>query len=248
MSGHSKWSTIKRKKGAADAKRGKVFTKLIREIATAAKMGGGDPDANPRLRLTIDKARSANMPKDNIQRAIQKGIGGGEDATYEEVIYEGYGPGGTAVFLEALTDNRKRTVSEIRHVFSKNGGNLGSTGCVAYLFEKKGIISIEPGGTDLDALIEAALDAGALDEVESDESLEVVATPSEFESVKAALVAASFEVSSAAIRMEPSTSVVLEGRDAESMLRLADALEDIDDIQAVYANFDISDETMANFA
>jgi YebC/PmpR family DNA-binding regulatory protein len=248
MSGHSKWSTIKRKKGAADAKRGKVFTKLIREIATAAKMGGGDPDANPRLRLAMDKARSANMPKDNIQRAIQKGIGGGEDATFEEVIYEGYGPGGTAVLLEALTDNRKRTVSEIRHVFSKNGGNLGSTGCVAYLFEKKGIISIESGGIDLDALLEAALDAGALDVLENDESLEVVTAPSEFEAVKSALEATDFEVSSAAIRMEPTTSVVLEGRDAESMLRLADALEDLDDIQAVYANFDISDETMANFA
>ena len=143
MSGHSKWSTIKRKKGAADAKRGKIFTKLIREIATAAKMGGGDPDANPRLRLAMDKARAANMPKDNIQRAIQKGIGGGEEVSYEEVVYEGYGPGGTAVLLEILTDNRKRTVSEVRHVFSKNGGNLGSTGCVAYLFEKKGIISVE---------------------------------------------------------------------------------------------------------
>ena len=248
MSGHSKWSTIKRKKGAADAKRGKIFTKLIREIATAAKMGGGDPDANPRLRLAIDKARAANMPKDNIQRAIQKGIGGGEDAAYEEVIYEGYGPGGTAVLLEALTDNRKRTVSEVRHVFSKNGGNLGSTGCVAYLFEKKGIISVAPEGTDLDALIEAVLEAGALDVLESDDSLEVVTAPSEFGAVKAALVDASFEVSSAAIRMEPTTSVRLEGKDAESMLRLADALDDLDDIQAVYANFDISDEEMANFA
>ena len=248
MSGHSKWSTIKRKKGAADAKRGKIFTKLIREIATAAKMGGGDPDANPRLRLAIDKARAANMPKDNIQRAIQKGIGGGEDAAYEEVIYEGYGPGGTAVLLEALTDNRKRTVSEVRHVFSKNGGNLGSTGCVAYLFEKKGIISVAPEGTDLDALIEAVLEAGALDVLESDDSLEVVTAPSDFDAVKAALVDASFEVSSAAIRMEPTTSVWLEGKDAESMLRLADALDDLDDIQAVYANFDVSDETMANFA
>jgi YebC/PmpR family DNA-binding regulatory protein len=248
MSGHSKWSTIKRKKGAADAKRGKIFTKLIREIATAAKLSGGDPDANPRLRLAIDKARAANMPKDNIQRAIQKGIGGGDDAAYEEVIYEGYGPGGTAVLLEALTDNRKRTVSEVRHVFSKNGGNLGSTGCVAYLFEKKGSISVDPEGTDLDALLEAALDAGALDVVESDDALEVITTPAEFESVKAALVTASFEVSSAAIRMEPNTSVRLEGRDAESMLRLADALDDLDDIQVVYANFDISDEEMAKFA
>jgi YebC/PmpR family DNA-binding regulatory protein len=247
MSGHSKWSTIKRKKGAVDAKRGKIFTKLIREIATAAKMGGGDPDANPRLRLAIDKARSANMPKDNIQRAIQKGIGGAEDASYEEVIYEGYGPGGTAVLLEALTDNRKRTVSEVRHVFSKNGGHLGSAGCVAYLFEKKGIIQVERAGTDLDALIEAALEAGALDVVEIDDFLEVVTTPSEFESAKAAL-AASFQVSSAAIRMEPSSSVKLEGKEAESMLRLADALDDLDDVQAIYANFDISDETMANFA
>jgi YebC/PmpR family DNA-binding regulatory protein len=248
MSGHSKWSTIKRKKGAADAKRGKIFTKLIREIATAARMGGGDPDANPRLRLAMDKARSANMPKDNIQRAIQKGIGGGEEASYEEMIYEGYGPGGTAVLLEVLTDNRKRTVSEVRHVFSKNGGNLGSTGCVAYLFEKKGIISIPAEGTDLDALLEAALDAGALDVLESDDSLDVVTTPSEFDAVRAALVDSSFEVSSASIRMDPSTSVRLEGRDAESMLRLADALDDLDDIQAVYANFDISEEAMANFA
>jgi YebC/PmpR family DNA-binding regulatory protein len=248
MSGHSKWSTIKRKKGAADAKRGKIFTKLIREIATAAKMGGGDPDANPRLRLAIDKARSANMPKDNIQRAIQKGIGGGEDAAYEEVIYEGYGPGGTAVLLEVLTDNRKRIVSEVRHVFSKNGGNLGSTGCVAYLFEKKGIVSVALEGTDLDSLIEVALEAGALDVLESDDSLEVVTAPSDFDTVKAALVDASFAVSSAAVQMEPTTSVELEGKDAESMLRLADALEDLDDIQAVYANFDISDEAMANFA
>jgi YebC/PmpR family DNA-binding regulatory protein len=248
MSGHSKWSTIKRKKGAADAKRGKIFTKLIREIATAAKMGGGDPDANPRLRLAIDKARAANMPKDNIQRAIQKGVGSGEDAAYEEVVYEGYGPGGTAVLLEALTDNRKRTVSEVRHVFSKNGGNLGSTGCVAYLFEKKGVVSIAAEATDLDALLEAALEAGALDVLESDESLEVITTPSEFEAVKAALGGAGFEVTSAGIRMEPTSSVKLDGNDAESMLRLADALEDLEDIQAVYANFDISDETMANFA
>jgi len=248
MSGHSKWSTIKRRKGAVDAKRGKIFTKLIREIATAARMGGGDPEANPRLRLAMDKARAANMPKDNIQRAIQKGIGGGEDASYEEVIYEGYGPGGTAVLLEALTDNRKRTVSEVRHVFSKNGGNLGSAGCVSYLFEKKGFISIERAGTDLDALLEASLEAGALDVVESDDSLEVVTGLSDFAAVRTALLEAGFAVSSAAVRMEPTTSVSLEGREAESMLRLADALDDLDDVQAVYANFDISEEEMANFA
>ena len=188
------------------------------------------------------------MPKDNIQRAIQKGTGEGDDTAYEEVVYEGYGPGGTAVLLEALTDNRKRTVSEVRHVFSKNGGNLGSTGCVAYLFEKKGSISVAVAGTDLDALFEAALDAGALDVLESDDLLEVITTASDFGSVKAALAGAGFEVSTAAVRMEPSSSVRLEGREAESMLRLADALEDLDDIQAVYANFDISDEEMANFA
>jgi YebC/PmpR family DNA-binding regulatory protein len=248
MSGHSKWSTIKRRKGAVDAKRGKIFTKLIREIATAARMGGGDPEANSRLRLAMDKARAANMPKDNIQRAIQKGIGGGEDASYEEVIYEGYGPGGTAVLLEALTDNRKRTVSEVRHVFSKNGGNLGSTGCVSYLFEKKGFISIERAGTDLDALLEASLEAGALDVVESDDSLEVFTGLSDFAAVRTVLLEAGFAVSSAAVRMEPTTSVRLEGREAESMLRLADALDDLDDVQAVYANFDISEEEMANFA
>ena len=248
MSGHSKWSTIKRRKGAVDAKRGKIFTKLIREIATAARMGGGDPEANPRLRLAMDKARAANMPKDNIQRAIQKGIGSGEDASYEEVIYEGYGPGGTAVLLETLTDNRKRTVSEVRHVFSKNGGNLGSTGCVSYLFEKKGFISIERAGTDLDALLEASLEAGALDVVESDDSLEVVTGLSDFAAVRTALLEAGFAVSSAAVRMEPTTSVRLEGREAESILRLADALDDLDDVQAVYANFDISEEEMANFA
>jgi YebC/PmpR family DNA-binding regulatory protein len=248
MSGHSKWSTIKRRKGAVDAKRGKIFTKLIREIATAARMGGGDPEANPRLRLAMDKARAANMPKDNIQRAIQKGIGSGEDASYEEVIYEGYGPGGTAVLLETLTDNRKRTVSEVRHVFSKNGGNLGSAGCVSYLFEKKGFISIERAGTDLDALLEASLEAGALDVVESDDLLEVVTGPSDFAAVRTALLEAGFAVSSAAVRMEPTTSVRLEGREAESILRLADALDDLDDVQAVYANFDISEEEMANFA
>ena len=231
-----------------DAKRGKIFTKLIREIATAARMGGGDPEANPRLRLAMDKARAANMPKDNIQRAIQKGIGSGEDASYEEVIYEGYGPGGTAVLLETLTDNRKRTVSEVRHVFSKNGGNLGSAGCVSYLFEKKGFISIERAGTDLDALLEASLEAGALDVVESDDSLEVVTGLSDFAAVRTALLEAGFAVSSAAVRMEPTTSVRLEGREAESILRLADALDDLDDVQAVYANFDISEEEMANFA
>ncbi len=248
MSGHSKWSTIKRKKGAADAKRGKIFTKLIREIATAARLGGPDPAGNPRLRLVVDKARAANMPKDNIERAIQKGAGGGDSEAYEEVVYEGYGPGGTAILLETLTDNRNRTVSEVRHVLTKNGGNLGSSGCVAYLFEKKGLVSFDRDGIDADALMEAALEAGAEDVLESEAGVEVVATPSELHAVKSALQGAGFEAADARISMEPSTTVNLDGGDAEAMLRLADALEDLDDVQAVHANFDISEETMARLA
>jgi YebC/PmpR family DNA-binding regulatory protein len=248
MSGHSKWSTIKRKKGAADAKRGKVFTKLIREIATAARIGGGDLEANPRLRLAIDKARAANMPKDNIERGIQKGTGGGDGEAYEEVTYEGYGPGGTAVLVSALTDNRNRTVSEVRHVFTKAGGNLGENGCVAYLFEKRGLLAFDAEGLDVDALMEAALEGGAEDVIEGDEVVSVVAAPMAFEGVKDALAGAGFEPQHAEITMEPSTTVALEGKDAEGMLKLADALEDLDDIQSVYANFDIPDEVLAELA
>ncbi len=247
MSGHSKWSTIKRKKGAADAKRGKVFTKLIREIATAARLAGPDPDANPRLRLVMDKARAANMPKDNIERAIQKGVGGGESDAYEEVIYEGYGPGGTAILLEALTDNRNRTVSEVRHVLTKAGGNLGSSGCVSYLFEKRGLLVFDRQDLDADALLEAALEAGAEDVEEGEEALEVVTEPASFEAVKDQLAAAGFTPAEAQIGMVPSTTVKLDGGDAEAMLRLADALDDLDDIQAVHSNFDIDDEAMANY-
>ncbi|MGH0032383.1 MAG: YebC/PmpR family DNA-binding transcriptional regulator [Myxococcota bacterium] len=248
MSGHSKWSTIKRKKGAADAKRGKIFTKLIREIATAARMGGGDPEANPRLRLAIEKARGANMPKDNIERAIKKGVGGGESEAYEEVVYEGYGPGGTAIYVEVLTDNKNRTVGEVRHVLTRHGGNLGASGCVAYLFEKKGVLSFDREGIDGDALLEAALEAGADDAVESEGSIDVITAPGDFEAVKAALAAAGFEPANAEIAMEPSTTVALEGKEAESMLRVSDALEDLDDVQNVFANFDISDEEMARIA
>lgn len=245
MSGHSKWATIRRKKGAIDAKRGKIFTKIIREIATAARIGGGDPDGNPRLRLVIDKARSVNMPKDNIERAIQKGVGGGEGEAFEEVVYEGYGPGGTAILLQALTDNRNRTVSEVRHVLGKHGGNLGSTGCVSYLFEKRGLLVFDRSGIDTDALLEAALEAGASDVVEGDDSVEVVTGPGELADVRAQLAASGFEAQSAEVSMVPSTTVKLEGEDAERMLRLSDALEDLDDVQAVYANFDISEEEMA---
>ena len=248
MSGHSKWATIKRKKGAADAKRGKIFTKLIREIATAARIGGGDPAGNPRLRLVIDKARGANMPKDNIERAIRKGTGEGGDTQYEEVVYEGYGPGGTAILLETLTDNRNRTVGEIRHVLTKFGGNLGASGCVSFLFEKKGLLTFERAGLDADALLEAALEAGAEDVIEGETSLDVTTTPANFEKVRDELSRRGFKAASALISMQPTTTTRLEGKEAESMLRLADALDDLDDVQNVYANFDISDEEMVKIA
>jgi YebC/PmpR family DNA-binding regulatory protein len=248
MSGHSKWSTIKRKKGAADAKRGKIFTKLIREIATAARMGGGDVDANPRLRLAVEKARQANMPKDNILRAIKKGTGGDAADSYEEIVYEGYGPGGTAVYVEVLTDNKNRTVGEVRHVLTRYGGNLGSSGCVGYLFEKKGLITFDSADIDADSLLEAALDAGAEDVIESSDSIDVVTTPANFEQVKNALEEAGFAAIQGEIAMEPTATVKIEGNEAERMLQLSDALEDLDDVQNVYANFDISDEEMARIA
>ena len=248
MSGHSKWATIKRKKGAADAKRGKLFTKLIREIATAARIGGGDAGANPRLRLAVEKARSANMPKDTIERAVLRGTGGGEDTVFEEVVYEGYGPGGTAVLVEGLTDNRKRTVGEVRHAFTRAGASLGAPGCVAHLFEKKGLIALDPKGLDGDALLEAALEAGADDVREGGDQWVVVTAPGALEAVKAALDGRGFRPAHAEVTLEPSTTVPLAGADAEAMLKLAEALEDLDDIQAVYANFDIPDDVMQRLA
>jgi YebC/PmpR family DNA-binding regulatory protein len=248
MSGHSKWATIRRKKGAVDARRGKIFTKLIREIATAARIGGGDAGANPRLRLAIDKARSANMPKDNIERAILKGTGGGDSEAWEEAVYEGYGPGGAAVYVEALTDNRNRTAGEVRHVFTRFGGNLGGSGCVAHLFERKGSLLYDRAGLEPDALLEAALEAGAEDVVEGDDQLEVLTGGAEFGAVKRGLEERGFRAAQAAIQMRPSLVVRLAGKDAEQMLRLADALEDLDDVQNVNANFDISDEEMQRVA
>lgn len=243
MSGHSKWSTIKRKKGALDAKRGKIFTKLIREIVTAARIGGGEIDSNPRLRLIVDKAKAANMPKDNIARAISKGVGGGDDAeTFEEFVYEGYGPGGVAILIETLSDNRNRTVSEVRHALAKHGGNLGNSGCVAYLFEKKGLISVPAAGADGDALMEVALEAGAEDVVESGETIDVVTTSGDFTAVQDAIAAAGFQISLAEISMEPATTVTVTGNEAEQMLKLNDVLEDLDDVQQVYANVDIPDD------
>jgi YebC/PmpR family DNA-binding regulatory protein len=248
MSGHSKWSTIKRKKGALDAKRGKIFTKLIRELQTAARIGGGDPDSNPRLRLVVDKAKGANMPKDNIQRAILKGIGGGEAEAFEEAVYEGYGPGGTAILIETLSDNKNRTVGDVRHALTKNGGNLGASGCVAYLFEKRGSLLFEGDGLDSDALLEAALEAGAEDVVEGDGGWEVVTSPSGFHAVQEALTGQGFAPANAEIAMEPSTTVKLVGKEAEQMLRLADSLEDLDDVKNFYANFDISEEELESFS
>ena len=243
MSGHNKWSTIKHKKGAADAKRGKIFTKIIKEISVAAKLGGGDPNGNPRLRTAVDKAKAENMPKDNIDRAIKKGTGGLEGVTYEEIVYEGYGPGGAAVLVEVLTDNRNRSVSDIRSIFTKNNGNMGEAGCVSWMFSKKGLI-VYDNSIDFDQLFEAAIEAGADDVTEQDEQIEVTTDPASFIEVRETLEAKGFKQANAEITMIPQTQVVLEGKQAESMLRLMDKLEDNDDVQNVYANFDISAEEM----
>ena len=245
MAGHSKWANIQHRKGAQDAKRGKLFTKLIREITVSARMGGGDPASNPRLRAAIDKALAANMTKDTIDRAIKRGSGAMEGENYEEIRYEGYGPGGLAVMVDCLTDNRNRTVAEVRHAFTKSGGNLGTDGSVAYLFEKKGIISYAPG-TSEDAIMEAALEAGADDIVTNDDgSIDVMTAPEEFMSVKDAMVAAGFEPAEADINMEPSTYVTLDLEGAQKMLRMIDQLEDLDDVQKVYSNGDVPDDVMA---
>lgn len=242
MSGHSKWSTIKYKKGAADARRGKIFTKLIKEITVAARLGGGDPDANPRLRTVILKAKEANMPGDNIKRAIQKGTGELPGVHYEEVIYEGYGPGGVAVLVEVLTDNKNRTVSEIRHIFSKHNGNMGEAGCVSWMFQTRGLISIEKNTVEEDRLMEIALEAGAEDVKDEGDTFEILTDPAGFEDVKKAIEDAGISYTLAEITKIPQTMVRLEGKEAEQMLRLMAPLEDNDDVNAVYANFDIDDE------
>jgi len=243
MSGHSKWSSIKHKKSAVDAKRGKIFTKLIKEITVAARMGGsGDPDANPRLRTAILAAKSENMPKDNIERAIKKGTGELEGVDYEESIYEGYGPGGAAVLIDSLTDNKNRAVADIRHIFSKNGGNLGENGCVAWMFEKKGYISVEKNGVDEDALMEVSIEAGADDVRDEGDSFEIITAPEDFEVVKAAIESAAIPYLLAEVTMLPQTTVNLAGKEAEQMIRLMESLEDCEDVQKVYTNADIPDE------
>lgn len=244
MSGHSKWSTIKRKKGAADAKRGKVFSKLIKEITVAARAGGGDPEGNPRLRAAVLSAKAENMPKDNIERAIKKGTGELEGAAFEEVIYEGYGPGGVAILAQVLTDNKNRTVADIRHIFTKNGGSMGETGCVSWLFEKKGYFVIDKKQIDEEALMEWALEAGVEDIREQEKEWEVIALPENFEPVRAALEEKKWNSLVSELTMLPKNTINLEGKNAEQMIRMMEALEDNDDIQNVYANFELSEKVM----
>ncbi len=245
MAGHSKWANIQHRKGAQDKKRGKLFTKLIREITVSAKMGGGDASANPRLRAAIDAALSNNMPKDTIERAVKRGSGGMDGESFDEVRYEGYGPGGAAVMVDAMTDNRNRTVAEVRHAFSKCGGNMGTDGSVAFLFNKTGLISF-PAGTDEDAVMEAALEAGAEDVIGSDDgSVEVLTAPDGLHEVLEALKAAGLEPEMAEVTMRATTSAELDLDSAGKMVKLLDMLEDLDDVQKVYSNADISDEILA---
>ena len=244
MAGHSKWANIRFRKGAQDAKRGKLFTKLIREITVAARDGGGDPAANPRLRAAIDKARGQSMPKDNIDRAIKRGTGDAEGMSYEEVRYEGYGPGGIAVMVDCLTDNRNRTVAEVRHAFSKFGGNLGADGSVAYLFEQTGLLTYA-SGEDPDELMEAAIEAGADDVIANDDgSADVLCEPAEFDSVKAAMAAQGLAPDHAQVTMHANVQTPVRARQAESLLKLLDALDELDDVQQVYSNGDIPAELL----
>jgi YebC/PmpR family DNA-binding regulatory protein len=244
MSGHSKWATIKHKKGAADAKRGRLFTKLIKEIAQAARLGGGDPAANPRLRKAVDDAKAVNMPADNIKRAIQRGTGELPGAAYEEVTYEGYGPGGTAILIETLTDNKNRTLPELRTIFSKNGGNLGEAGSVRFLFQKVGYIAIEKEKATEDAVMEAAIEAGADDVETTDQYHEIKTSPESFLAVKGRLEEKGLPLAVAEISMVPTTEVSLDSRKADQMVKLMEAIEEHDDVQNVWANFDF-DETAA---
>jgi len=243
MAGHSKWANIKHRKGAQDAKRGKIFTKLIKEITIAAKIGGGDLEANSRLRLAVDKAKQGNMPKDNIDRAIKKGTGDLDGVVYEEGVFEGYGPGGVAVIVEFMTDNRVRTVADVRHAFNKYGGSLGVSGSVAFMFDRKGQIIFDEDA-DFDTIFEAALEAGAEDVKEEDGIIEVLTDPAEFENVRNGLEAQGFKFQSSEVTMIPQNMNPVEGKQAESLMKMIDVLEDNDDVQNVHTNFDISDAEM----
>jgi len=242
MSGHSKWHTIKHKKGAIDAKRGKIFTKIIKEIIVAAKLGGGDTEMNPRLRTAVLKAKSANMPKDNIDRAIKKGIGDLDGASYVELTYEAYGPGGVAILIDALTDNKNRTAADVRSLLTKGGGNLGETGCVSYLFKRKGIITFDGEKYTEDDVLSAALDAGAEDVVGEDNVIEVTTDPDDFETVLNALSAAGFESEEAGIQKVADTTVTLDNEKTSKVLRLIERIEDNDDVQDVFTNLEIPDD------
>lgn len=248
MSGHSKWSTIKHKKAATDARRGKLFTKLIRELTSAARAGGGDVESNPRLRTAVAAAKSANMPGDTIERAIKKGAGELEGEVYEEVVYEGYGAGGVAVLVDVLTDNKNRTVAEVRHLFSKHGGNLGEHGCAAHVFDRKGLITVEASQIEEDDLFELVADAGG-DDIKADgDSYEIYTEPEAFDAVRQALEKRGLTIDLAEVTMVPQTTVALEGKQAEQVLRFLDALDDHDDVRKAYANFDISDDVMAELS
>jgi len=248
MAGHSKWANIQHRKKGQDAKRGKLFTKLIREITVAARLGGGDVDANPRLRAIVDKSLRANMTRDTVERAIKRGAGDNDGDNFDEIRYEGYGPGGVAVMVDCLTDNRNRTVAEVRHAFTKSGGNLGTDGSVSYLFSKIGILSY-PAGSDEDAIMEAALESGAEDvETNDDASIDVTTAADDFMDVKDAMVAAGFDPEMAEVTMKASTSIDLGVDDAQKVMRLVDMLEDLDDVQNVYSNSEFSDEVMEQLA
>jgi YebC/PmpR family DNA-binding regulatory protein len=244
MSGHSKWHSIKHKKAAADSKRGRIFTRLIKEMTAAARMGGGDPDANPRLRLAVATAKASNMPAENIKRAIMRGTGELPGVSYEDVNYEGYGPGGVAIFMHVLTDNRNRTVAELRHILSKNGGNLGETGCVGWMFDRKGYFVVEKSVADEERLLDLALGAGADDLREDGSNFEILTAPENFDAVRVALEGAKIVTAAAEISMVPQNYVKLEGKNAQTMLKLMEALEDHEDIQNVWANFDIDESEL----
>lgn len=247
MSGHSKWSQIKRQKGVTDSKRGQLFTKLGRELVVSARAGGGDPEGNARLRMAVQRAREANMPMDTIERAIKRGAGAADGPALEEITYEGYGPGGVALLLEAMTDNRNRTVAEIRNVLSRGGGSLGESGCVVWLFDNRGVVTIHGEASTLESIALDAIDAGAEDFSVSDDVLEIYTAPGELESVREAITNSGASIESADIAMVPKTTIPLESKEAVSALRLMEKLEDLDDVQRVYSNVDMSDELLAEF-
>jgi YebC/PmpR family DNA-binding regulatory protein len=248
MSGHSKWASIKHKKAALDAKRGKIFTKIIRELSIAARMGGGEPDTNPRLRKAIADSKAVNMPADNIKRAIMKGTGQLEGVSYEDFAYEGYGPGGVAIYVETLSDNKNRTVSELRHIFTKNSGHIGESGCVAWMFKRKGYVVVEQEKASEDELLEIILDAGAEDLREDSSNYEIFTSPENYEAVVNALKEHDIELAASNLGYIPQNYVKLEGKQAQQLLRLMEELEDHDDVQHVWANFDIDDEEIAKYS